>query len=384
MGSNKETKTKKVNANEEVSKESKVADVLKDIKSNYGNGSIMILGEKSYIETDTIPSGSILLDEALGVGGYPKGRIIEIYGPESSGKTTLALEAIAAVQKNGGLCAFIDVENTIDPEYSENIGIQIDKLVLSQPDSGEEALEIVEHLTKSACFDLIVVDSVAALVPQSELVGNMVDASVGLQARMMSKALRKITGVLSKTNTTIIFINQLRDKVGVIYGNNETTTGGRALKFYASIRMDIRRSEAIKEGINVIGNTVNIKIVKNKVAPPFKSIKLDIIYGKGISKEGELLDLGIKHNLITKSGARYDYKGERMGQGRETAKKFLMENPNIYEEIKAEVIRLRKEERIRLKKEGKINYENKLTPSPDYIEIDNVDDLPLPNDKITS
>lgn len=384
MGSNKETKTKKVNANEAVSKESKVADVLKDIKSNYGNGSIMILGEKSYIETDTIPSGSILLDEALGVGGYPKGRIIEIYGPESSGKTTLALEAIAAVQKNGGLCAFIDVENTIDPEYSENIGIQIDKLVLSQPDSGEEALEIVEHLTKSACFDLIVVDSVAALVPQSELVGNMVDASVGLQARMMSKALRKITGVLSKTNTTIIFINQLRDKVGVIYGNNETTTGGRALKFYASIRMDIRRSEAIKEGINVIGNTVNIKIVKNKVAPPFKSIKLDIIYGKGISKEGELLDLGIKHNLITKSGAWYDYKGERMGQGRETAKKFLMENPNIYEEIKVEVIRLRKEERMRLKKEGKINYENKLTPSPDYIEIDNVDDLPLPNDKITS
>lgn len=384
MGSTKETKTKKVNANEVVSKESKVADVLKDIKSNYGNGSIMILGEKSYIETDTIPSGSILLDEALGVGGYPKGRIIEIYGPESSGKTTLALEAIAAVQKNGGLCAFIDVENTIDPEYSENIGIQIDKLVLSQPDSGEEALEIVEHLTKSACFDLIVVDSVAALVPQSELVGNMVDASVGLQARMMSKALRKITGVLSKTNTTIIFINQLRDKVGVIYGNNETTTGGRALKFYASIRMDIRRSEAIKEGINVIGNTVNIKIVKNKVAPPFKSIKLDIIYGKGISKEGELLDLGIKHNLITKSGAWYDYKGERMGQGRETAKKFLMENPNIYEEIKVEVIRLRKEERMRLKKEGKINYENKLTPSPDYIEIDNVDDLPLPNDKITS
>lgn len=377
MGSNKETKTKKVNPNEVVSKESKVADVLKDIKSNYGNGSIMILGEKSYIETDTIPSGSILLDEALGVGGYPKGRIIEIYGPESSGKTTLALEAIAAVQKNGGLCAFIDVENTIDPEYSENIGIQIDKLVLSQPDSGEEALEIVEHLTKSACFDLIVVDSVAALVPQSELVGNMVDASVGLQARMMSKALRKITGVLSKTNTTIIFINQLRDKVGVIYGNNETTTGGRALKFYASIRMDIRRSEAIKEGINVIGNTVNIKIVKNKVAPPFKSIKLDIIYGKGISKEGELLDLGIKHNLITKSGAWYDYKGERMGQGRETAKKFLMENPNIYEEIKAEVIRLRKEERMRLKKEGKINYENKLTPSPDYIEIDNVDDLPF-------
>lgn len=313
-------------------------EVLKEIKNQFGQGSIMCLGEKNSIDMEVISSGSILLDEALGVGGYPKGRIIEIYGPESSGKTTLALTAVAEVQKAGGRCAYIDVENTIDPDYSERIGIKIDELVLSQPDCGEEAFEIVEALTKSNAIDLIVVDSVAALVPQIELEGMMTDSSVGLQARMMSKALRKISGLLAKTKTTIIFINQLREKVGVIYGNNETTTGGRALKFYSTIRMDIRRSEAIKEGVNVIGNTVVVKIVKNKVAPPFKSVKLDLIYGKGISKEGELLDLGVQAGFIKKSGAWYEYEGDRMGQGRETAKQFLKEHQDLFEKLKKQVL----------------------------------------------
>ena len=336
-------------------------DVLKEIKNQFGQGSIMCLGEKNSIDMEVISSGSILLDEALGVGGYPKGRIIEIYGPESSGKTTLALTAVAEVQKAGGRCAYIDVENTIDPDYSERIGIKIDELVLSQPDCGEEAFEIVEALTKSNAIDLIVVDSVAALVPQIELEGMMTDSSVGLQARMMSKALRKISGLLAKTKTTIIFINQLREKVGVIYGNNETTTGGRALKFYATIRMDIRRSEAIKEGVNVIGNTVVIKIVKNKVAPPFKSVKLDLIYGKGISKEGELLDLGVQAGFIKKSGAWYEYEGDRMGQGRETAKQFLKEHPDLFERVKKQVLENRsKFKENREKSEEEINQEAQL------------------------
>ncbi len=339
------TKNKKENLNKNISLE----EILKEVNEQFGAGSVMCLGEKNAIDLDTFSSGSILLDEALGVGGYPKGRIIEIYGPESSGKTTLALSAIAEVQKSGGKCAFIDAENTIDPEYSAALGVQIDKLVLSQPASGEEAFEIVEALAKSGAFELIVVDSVAALVPQVELEGMMSESSVGLQARMMSKALRKIAGVLAKTNTSVIFINQLREKVGVIYGNNETTTGGRALKFYATIRIDIRRCEAIKDGVNVIGNTVNIKVVKNKVAPPFKSVKLDIIYGKGISKEGEVLDLGVSLNLIKKSGTWYEYNGDRMGQGRETAKQFLKEHPNIFEQVKGEILRLRKE----LKESGK-------------------------------
>ena len=322
---------------ENKTKEIDLSEVLKEVEGQFGKGSLMLLDSVQTSDCDVIPSGSILLDEALGVKGYPRGRIIEIYGPESSGKTTLALTAVAEVQKNEGRCAYIDAENSIDPEYARKIGVKIDELVISQPDSGEQAFEIVDMLAKSGAFDLIVIDSVAALVPQSELDGMMSDNSVGVQARMMSKALRKISGTLNKTKTTIIFINQLREKIGVIYGNNETTTGGRALKFYSSVRIDIRRQEAIKDGTNIIGNTVNIKVVKNKVAPPFKGCKLDIIYGKGISKEGEALDLGVQYELIKKAGAWYEVNGDRMGQGRETAKQFLREHPEILEKLQQDI-----------------------------------------------
>lgn len=323
----KENKTKEVDLNE----------VLKQVEGQFGKGSLMLLDDVATCDCDVISSGSILLDEALGVKGYPRGRIVEIYGPESSGKTTLALTAVAEVQKNDGRCAYIDAENSIDPDYAKKIGVKIDELVISQPDSGEQAFEIVEMLAKSEAFDLIVIDSVAALVPQSELDGMMSDNSVGVQARMMSKALRKISGVLNKTKTTIIFINQLREKIGVIYGNNETTTGGRALKFYSSVRIDIRRQEAIKDGSAIIGNTVNIKVVKNKVAPPFRGCKLDIIYGQGISREGEALDLGVQYELIKKAGAWYEINGDRMGQGRETAKQFLREHPEILEKLQQDI-----------------------------------------------
>ena len=312
--------------------------VLQQIEREFGKGSVVRLGDKPKVDVEALSSGSILLDSCLGIGGYPKGRIIEIYGPESSGKTTLALTAVAEAQSKGGITAYIDAENSIDPEYAKNLGVNIDDLILSQPDSGEEALEIVESLASSGVFSLIVVDSVAALVPKAELDGAMIDSSVGLQARMMSKAMRKITGVLSKNNCTVIFINQLRDKVGVIYGSNETTTGGRALKFFASVRIDIRRSEAIKDGINIVGNTCNIKVVKNKVAPPFKSCKIDIIYGKGISKEGELLDLGLEYGYVKRSGSWYEIYGERMGQGRETAKQFLAENTDIRDKLKENIV----------------------------------------------
>ena len=322
---------------ENKTKEIDLSEVLKEVESQFGKGSLMLLDSVQTSDCDVISSGSILLDEALGVKGYPRGRIVEIYGPESSGKTTLALTAVAEVQKNEGRCAYIDAENSIDPEYARKIGVKIDELVISQPDSGEQAFEIVDMLAKSGAFDLIVIDSVAALVPQSELDGMMSDNSVGVQARMMSKALRKISGTLNKTKTTIIFINQLREKIGVIYGNNETTTGGRALKFYSSVRIDIRRQEAIKDGTNIIGNTVNIKVVKNKVAPPFKGCKLDIIYGKGISKEGEALDLGVQYELIKKAGAWYEVNGDRMGQGRETAKQFLREHPEILEKLQQDI-----------------------------------------------
>lgn len=270
---------------------------------------------------------------ALGIGGYPKGRIIEIYGPESSGKTTLTLHAIAEVQKQGGTAAFIDAEHAIDPVYAKNLGVNIDELILSQPDSGEQGLEIAETLVRSGAIDLVVVDSVAALVPQVELDGEMADQQMGLQARLMSKALRKLSGVMNKTDCTIIFINQLREKIGVMFGNPETTTGGRALKFYSSVRVEIRRSEVIKNGTEIVGNKVNIKVVKNKVAPPFKSTQVDIIYGKGISRDGEVLDLAVDKDIVDKSGAWYAYKGEKIGQGRENAKRYLVEHPDIMNEI---------------------------------------------------
>lgn len=310
-----------------------LAQTIKEIEKTYGKGSIMRLGDSVKVEEDAISSGSLLIDQALGIGGYPRGRIVEIYGPESSGKTTLALHAIAEVQKTGGKAAFIDAENAIDPMYAKNLGVQIDELILSQPDSGEQALEIAELLIKSGAIDLLVVDSVAALVPQAELDGIMSDANMGLQARLMSKAMRKLSGVINKSKCTVIFINQLREKIGVIYGNPETTTGGRALKFYASIRVDVRKGEAVKQGSEIIGNKVNVKIVKNKVAPPFKSAQVEIRYGEGISRAAEVIDLGVEYGLIDKSGSWFSYQGEKIGQGRENVRLFLEANPKIYEEI---------------------------------------------------
>lgn len=320
---------KEINKNEEVA----LDEALKEIERTFGKGSVMKLGERPRVDVDVIPSGSLLIDAALGVGGYPKGRIIEIYGPESSGKTTLALHAISEAQKKGGRAAFVDAEHSIDPLYAKNLGVDIDELILSQPDSGEEALEIVEMLANSGAFDIIVVDSVAALVPQAELDGEMGDNQVGLQARLMSKAMRKLAGILNSHSCTVIFINQLREKVGVLYGNPETTTGGRALKFYASVRIDIRRSEAIKNGTSIIGNTVNVKIVKNKVAPPFKNCQVDIIYGKGISKTNEILELGVQKGILTKSGSWFEYNGERFANGKEAAKNFLEEHKDLLEEL---------------------------------------------------
>ena len=311
---------------------------LKQIEKMFGKGAVMKLGERPTVDFDVIPSGSLLLDEALGVGGYPKGRIVEIYGPESSGKTTLALHAIAECQKRGDRAAFIDAEHAIDPVYARNLGVNIDELILSQPDNGEQALEIVNVLAESGAFSLIVVDSVAALVPQAELDGEMTDSSVGLQARLMSKAMRKIAGTLNKNNCTVIFINQLREKVGVMYGNPETTSGGRALKFYATIRIDIRRTEAIKNGPDVIGNTVRIKVVKNKVAPPFRQCEVDIIYGEGISIQSEVLDCAVAQEIIKKSGSWFEYDGNKIAQGRESAKQYLKDNPEVYQTIYNKII----------------------------------------------
>ena len=308
-------------------------ETLKEIQKMFGKGAVMRLGDRPAVDVDVIPSGSLLLDEALGVGGYPKGRIIEIFGPESSGKTTLALHAIAECQKQGGRAAFIDAEHAIDPVYANSLGVNIDELILSQPDNGEEALEIAEMLASSGSISLIIVDSVAALVPQAELDGEMSDNSVGLQARLMSKAMRKIAGVLNQNKCAMIFINQLREKVGVLYGNPETTSGGRALKFYASIRIDIRRTEAIKTGSDITGNTVRVKIVKNKVAPPFKQCEIDIIYGKGISREGEILDRAVEYGLVKKSGAWYEYQGNKIAQGKDSAKDYLKSNPDVVDEI---------------------------------------------------
>lgn len=312
-------------------------EALKQIEKQYGKGSIMRLGDRSNVDVDAIPSGSLAIDYALGIGGYPKGRIVEIYGPESSGKTTLALHAIAEIQKMGGKAAFIDAENAIDPRYAKNLGVNIEELVLSQPDSGEQALEITELLIKSGAVDLIVVDSVAALVPQAELDGEMSDAHVGLQARLMSKAMRKLAGVMNRTECTVIFINQLREKVGIMFGNPETTSGGRALKFYASIRLDVRKSEAIKNGNDIVGNKVNVKVVKNKVAPPFKIAVIDILYGLGISRMGELIELSTEKDIIEKSGSWFSYKGEKIGQGKEAVKAYLEANPVIASSIEKEL-----------------------------------------------
>ncbi len=311
--------------------------VLSDIEKQFGKGSIMRLGDDEKREIDVVPSGSIALDVALGIGGYPKGRIIEIYGPESSGKTTFALHAIAEAQKQGGKVAFIDAENSLDPQYAERLGVNINDLLLSQPDNGEQALEIAEALVRSGAISVIVIDSVAALVPQAEIEGEMGDSHVGLQARLMSQALRKLAGIINKTGTVAIFINQLREKVGVMFGNPEVTPGGRALKFYSSIRLEIRRSEQIKMGTDIIGNKTNIKVVKNKMAPPFKTCSVDIMYGTGISMEGELIDLGAEANILEKSGAWYAYKGEKIGQGKENVKEYLKSNPKVKEEINKKV-----------------------------------------------
>ena len=318
-------------------KDKALAQVLADIEKQFGKGSIMKLGGDEHLEIETTSSGSLGLDIALGVGGFPKGRIIEIYGPESSGKTTIALQAVAEVQKLGGRAAFIDAEHALDPVYSKQLGVNIEELLLSQPDTGEQALEICEALVRSEAVNIVVIDSVAALVPQAEIEGEMGDSHVGLQARLMSQALRKLSGTISKTKTTAIFINQLREKVGVLFGNPETTPGGRALKFYSTIRLDIRRGEQIKMGENIIGNKTNIKVVKNKVAPPFKSTSVDIMYGKGVSKSGEIIDIASNLDIVEKSGAWYSYNGEKIGQGRENAKLYLENNPNIMDEIEHKV-----------------------------------------------
>ena len=319
----------------EIKRDANLDATLKEIEKMFGKGSIMRLGDRPSLVEGAIPSGSMLLDNALGIGGYPKGRIIEIFGPESSGKTTLALHAIAEVQKLGGRAAFIDAEHAIDPVYAKALGVDIDELILSQPDYGEQALEIVDKLAESNAFDLIVVDSVAALVPKAELEGNMLDSTVGVQARLMSKALRKIAGQLNKSNCSVIFINQLREKVGVMYGNPETTPGGRALKFYASVRVDIRKADVIKNGSDIVGNKVKVKIVKNKVAPPFKQATLEIMYGEGISYISELLELCVNAGIVKKAGAWFSYNGDKIGQGREAAKLYIKSNPDFQSELES-------------------------------------------------
>ena len=310
---------------------------LAQIERQFGKGSVMKMGEKAHEPIEIIPTGSIALDVALGIGGLPRGRIIEIYGPESSGKTTVALHAIANAQKAGGICAFIDAEHALDPEYAKKLGVDIDALLVSQPDTGEQALEIMDMLIRSGALDLVVVDSVAALVPRAEIEGEMGDSHVGLQARLMSQALRKITGALHQSKTTAIFINQLREKIGVFFGSPETTTGGKALKFYSSVRLDVRRIETLKDGQEAVGNRTRVKIVKNKVAPPFKQAEFDIIYGVGISREGSLIDLGVECDVIKKSGAWFTYEGDQLGQGKENARAFLIDNPDLANEIEQKI-----------------------------------------------
>ena len=312
--------------------------VLGQIDKAYGKGSVMRLGDETRAPIEVIPTGSVALDVALGIGGLPRGRVIEIYGPESSGKTTVALHAVASAQRNGGVAAFIDAEHALDPEYAKKLGVDTDALLVSQPDTGEQALEIMDMLVGSGALDIIVIDSVAALVPRAEIEGEMGDSHVGLQARLMSQALRKITGRLSASKTTAIFINQLREKIGVFFGSPETTTGGKALKFYASVRIDIRRIETLKEGTNPVGNRTRAKIVKNKMAPPFKQAEFDILYGHGISKEGSLIDMGVEHNLVKKSGAWFTYDGDQLGQGKENARRFLRDNPDLANELERQIL----------------------------------------------
>ena len=319
-------------------KKKALESAMLSIEKQFGKGSIMRLGDASHMDVETWPTGSISLDIALGHGGIPKGRIIEIYGPESAGKSSLALHMVAEVQKQGGIAGFIDAEHALDPVYAKNIGVDVENLYISQPDYGEQALEIAETMIRSGAIDIIVVDSVAALVPKKELEGEMGDSVVGLQARLLSQALRKLTAILSKSKCSIIFINQLREKVGVMFGPTETTTGGRALRFYSSVRLDVRRIETLKQGGESIGNHVKVKVVKNKVAPPFKEAEFDIIFGKGISKEGEAIDLGVKYDIVDKSGAWYSYNGNKIGQGRENAKQYLLEHPEIFEEIRIKIM----------------------------------------------
>lgn len=332
----KAEKSEKADKSQTEAKQKALGLALETIEKQFGKGSIMKLGEAHKVQVETIPTGSLSLDIALG-GGIPKGRIIEIYGPESSGKTTLTLHAIAEIQKRGGSAAFIDAEHALDPAYAKRLGVDTDNLLISQPDNGEQALEIAETLVRSSAVDLIVVDSVAALVPRAEIEGDMGDSHMGLQARLMSQALRKLTGVINRSNTTVIFINQIRMKIGVMFGNPETTTGGNALKFYASVRMDIRRISQIKQGDEVIGNRARVKVVKNKVAPPFRQAEFDIMYNRGISKSGDIVDLGVIHNIVEKSGAWFAYNGTKIGQGREAAKAYLEENPSVMEEIAGKV-----------------------------------------------
>jgi recombination protein RecA len=323
---------------EKQSEKSRAVDLaLAQIEKQFGKGSVIRLGAKDVVPVAVIPTGSIALDAALGVGGVPRGRVVEIFGPESSGKTTLALQIVAEAQRNKGLCAFVDAEHALDPEYAKKLGVDVDNLFVSQPDFGEQALEIAEALVRSGGMDVVVVDSVAALVPKAELDGEMGDSHVGLQARLMSQALRKLTGIVFKSNTCLIFINQIREKIGVMFGNPETTTGGRALKFYSSVRIDVRRIAAIKEGDKVVGNRTRAKVVKNKVAAPFREAEFDILYGEGISKEGELLDMAADRDIVEKSGAWYAYKGERIGQGRENARNYLKENPAVCEKLESEL-----------------------------------------------
>ncbi len=321
----------------DASKNKALDAALAQIERSFGKGSIMKLGAQEHLEVESIPTGSLGLDLALGVGGVPKGRVVEIFGPESSGKTTLTLHIIAEAQKKGGTCAFVDAEHALDPVYARKLGVKIDDLLISQPDTGEQALEIADTLVRSGAIDVLVIDSVAALVPKAELEGEMGDSHMGLQARLMSQALRKLTGSISKSNTTIIFINQIRMKIGVMFGNPETTTGGNALKFYASVRLDIRRTGAIKEKDEVIGSSTRVKVVKNKVAPPFRQVEFDIMYGEGISKTGELVDLGVKAGIVEKSGSWFSYNSQRIGQGKENAKQFLAENPKIAAEIEKKI-----------------------------------------------